>query len=262
MELAGAYLALLLCDALTVPRHVTCDGRHGLELGAHAFFDPFVAIELALAADNVRACLAEQVSAVEAETASTHARAAAAHWARARTRILPRLVGPRFFAQLDARAAADALCSHPLAAEVQVCFVVQEPGRARYVGRAEARRWRQATPRLLEAALGNLAARSGKARLLRIDGAHGTLIVASTGDGFDASRLLLPGLHELLARELGSPFAAAVPHRDALFACPLDSPTLHAMRERAAREAQNAPHAISSGLLLVERGGRLTPLPI
>jgi uncharacterized protein YtpQ (UPF0354 family) len=99
--------------------------------------------------------------------------------------------------------------------------------------------------------------------LLRVEAEQGTLIVATTGDGLDASRVLLPGLHDVLAPELGSPFAVAIPHRDALLACSLDSrPALEALRERARHEGERAAHAITSDLLQVEAPGRLAPLAL
>ena len=111
-----------------------------------------------------------------------------------------------------------------------------------------------------------ISTRSGKswqARVLRVvwSGDGVTLVVARTGDGLDASRLLLPGLHDVLAPELGSPFVAAVPHRDALFACPRDCErSVRALRERAARESLRAAHAISAMPVLVGMRARLQPL--
>jgi len=55
--------------------------------------------------------------------------------------------------------------------------------------------------------------------------------------------------------------AAAVPHRDALFACSLREPdTLRALRERAQLEAERAPHAISAALFEVGPGASLMAL--
>ena len=40
------------------------------------------------------------------------------------------------------------------------------------------------------------------------------LVILQTLDGYDASRILLPALHERLKRLLGTPFAAGIPNRD------------------------------------------------
>jgi uncharacterized protein YtpQ (UPF0354 family) len=114
---------------------------------------------------------------------------------------------------------------------------------------------------VLDAALANLARQSGAARLLRVDADQGTLIVARTADGLDSSRLLLPAVRALLAGELGSPFAAAIPHRDALLACSLrDSASLRLLRAHAALEASRATSAITTQLLCIDAAGALAPL--
>jgi uncharacterized protein YtpQ (UPF0354 family) len=86
--------------------------------------------------------------------------------------------------------------------------------------------------------------------------------MARTGDGLDSSRLLLPALRALIAAELGSPFAAAVPHRDALLACSLaPGGGVDALRIRARNEAERARHAISGQLFVVREAGELVALP-
>jgi hypothetical protein len=261
VELAGAYLGLVLCDALGQGRHENRNGQHGLSFGEARFFDLFAAVEQALDADDARATIAAHVARAEALARGFAEPTGTDAWARAESRLLPRLVGPRFLAQLDPSSASQTLCAYPLAGEVQLCFVLRERARARYVHRDEPERWAQNPDQLRTIALSNLARRSKQARLLRFDGEQGTLVKASTGDGLDAARLMLPGLHDVLGPELGSPFAAAIPHRDALFACRLDSgAALQAMRARAALEAAQARLPITSELFVVEPEGRLSPL--
>lgn len=257
VELAGSYLSLLLCDALPHGRHTSHEGRHALRLGAHGFFDPFAAIERLLEADDVRSCLAEQVALAEAE--ARHASADV--WANARPRLLPRLVGAAFLAEVNRRAGRQPLYARPLVGDVHMVLLLCEQERRRYVDACELEAWGATPDLVLDAARSNLARKSEAARLLRVDAAEGTLVVARTGDGLDSSRLLLPGLHELLANELGEPFAAAVPHRDALFACSLRSrASVRLLRERARLEASRATHAITAQLVRVGRRGVLSPL--
>jgi hypothetical protein len=262
VELAGSYLALLLCDAVGVAEHATQRGQHGLRFGHDGFFDPFAAIERVCEADDVRSCLAHEVALAEAQARGQAQRAARdVSWKLVRPRVLPRLIGPRFYDTLGKGESDLPLCTEPLAGDVRVAFIVRERGRARYVRRDEAARWNEKPDELQRAALRNLARCSAQARILRFDGEQGSLVVARTGDGLDSSRLLLPGLHDVLAAELGTPFAAAVPHRDALFACSLREPsTVQALRERAQLEAERAPHAISAALFVVGPGARLMEL--
>jgi uncharacterized protein YtpQ (UPF0354 family) len=331
VELAGAYLALVLCRQLG-GAHVSRDGRHGLRLGRRGFFDPFTAVEAAFEADDVRAALCRAVADAEAEAKDGGPIARVVHeierqlrerpgspalgwqfgaqlsveldgssvqldandvvracrgepdavvaravskllaalpqlnretsWEQARHSVVPRLAGPEFLNGLQQRSARHALCTLPLAGELRVAFVLRTDTRARYVHAGDLRAWGCELDALYAAALRNLAGASERARLLRADGDEGGFVVARSGDGLDSSRLLLPGLQALIAAELGSPFAAAVPHRDALFACALDAPrALAALRERARREAGAARHAISAQLFEVRAAGELIALP-
>ena len=187
-------------------------------------------------------------------------------WATLRARVLPRLVPATF----DAGPGAPALCLAPLttpgglgaAPDIAVAIVVPEGGRARYL-RADDAVLRTCSADAVRAqALANLAARSGTARFTRVDTPAGPLIVARTGDGLDAARLLLPGLHAVLATELGSPCAVAVPHRDTLLACAASSPeAIAALAARARDEAARAPHPISGAVLRLGPDGLAPPTP-
>jgi hypothetical protein len=142
--------------------------------------------------------------------------------------------------------------------ELRLALVLRFDGRARFVRLSERRHWPSDAHAV---ALANLAKRSRAARLLHVDAEEGSFVLARSGDGLDAARLLLPGLHDVLAPELGSPFVAAVPHRDALLACPADQPeTVVRMRERVQQEHATAREALSAELLTVHAGGRVRPL--
>jgi uncharacterized protein YtpQ (UPF0354 family) len=182
-------------------------------------------------------------------------------WHDARESVYPRLCGPGFLRGLSHGSEQHGLCTRALAGELSVAFVLRTETRARYVHGGDLRAWQCELDELHAAALSNLAQASEHARLLRSDGDEGAFVVARSGDGLDSSRLLLPGLQALLAAELGSPFAVAVPHRDALFACALAASGVAALRERARREAESARHAISAQLVLVRDAGELVALP-
>ena len=267
IELAGSYFAVLLCGELPNVQHAQRDGQHGLRLGTSGFYDPFAALERVLESDDVCAALAHEVALAEARVRPRTNRpgddtGTDTDWKLFRTRILPRLIGPRFYEKLGKDPHEVPVCAEPLVGELSLAFIVREPGRARYVRSDEAARWNTQAPELRRAGIRNLARCSADARLLRFDAADGALVVARTGDGLDASRLLLPGLHDVLAAELGSPFAAAVPHRDALFACSLQHPcALRALRERAFEEAARASHAITAELFSVGPQSSLLLLP-
>jgi hypothetical protein len=173
-------------------------------------------------------------------------------WSEASSRILPRLVGPAFLSELS-REARDALFCVPFVGDVNLTLILDYRDRARYVRRDELDRW-EVTPSDARAhALANLAGRSERARFARVDTDGGAFVVARSGDGLDAARLLLPGLHEVLAAELASPMLVAIPHRDALIAA--SGTNADALAARARDDAARAPHTITADLFEVTASG-------
>ena len=333
VELAGSYLAILLCDALGRGRHVARAGKHRVDLGA-ASFDPFGALERVLAADDSGRALAEEVARAEAEAAGVgpsarvareverqvrarFARASVldrfdhtltltldvdgdsveldlsrvvratsgesasnvqravekllsalpgmadsgAAWNDARASVLPRPLGAQMIAGLPEKSALSLL---PLlagpkhAGAPELGFVLRGERRARYVQTREVHGWDVTSAQLRAAAIENLAARSESAKLACTETEHGPIVVAKSGDGLDAARVVLPGLIDVLGPELGVPFAVAIPHRDTLLACPLDAPKAVAhLRKTAGEQAARAPHAISKDVLQLDRDGSL-----
>lgn len=331
VEGAGALLAAVLVDHVGLGAHVERDGVHRVRLGTHGFFDPFQAIETALAASSARGALVAEVARAEAEAAAQagHGRVSLAFervlsdvrpdlaiddrfegrvWlstldsasdlesapvevdlARvvaladgqsdasvesavkklvsmlpggaapeldrddAVARLLPRVVGPAF----DLRGA---LFSSPLPNGVRFCLTLAYDGRARFVRTDELGTWALPPEEAMRLSLENLARRSSRARFGKLDTIDGPVIFARTGDGLDSARIVLPGLVDVLGPELGEPFVAAVPHRDALLACRADAPrSLEAMMARVTEDHARAPHRISDKPFLVDRAG-LRPL--
>jgi hypothetical protein len=169
--------------------------------------------------------------------------------------LFPRLVAPDFVARLGAEGARLSVRAI-VGGTLYAALIVGSAGRARYVRQDELLGWGIDAESALAIAVSNLAARSADARFARVDTPEGPLILARTGDGLDGARLLLPTLHDVLAPELGSPFLAAVPHRDALWAASAEPATLRKALERRVREdAMRAPHRISDSLFLVGAAG-------
>lgn len=178
-------------------------------------------------------------------------------FADVRPRLVPRLVGPTFLDALGgSRARADALVLEPLGHAVSVALLLSYDDRARYVRVTELAEWGVSASEARGIAIENLAARSTAARFARVDTPDGPLVVARTGDGLDAARLLLPTLHSVLRPELGDSFLVAVAHRDSLVAAPAGVPALaQALRRRAADDAARAPHSITDELFEVSENG-------
>ena len=176
-------------------------------------------------------------------------------WEEIEARLVPRLVAPGFVARLGAEGRGALAARALFGGALEVTLVLAYDDRARYLRDDELDAARCSLDDALALAARNLAARSEGARFARVDTGDGPIVVARSGDGLDGARLLLPTLHDVLSTELGSPFLAAVPHRDALWAS-ADSPALaEALRARVAEDAARAPHAISAALFRVDARG-------
>lgn len=176
-------------------------------------------------------------------------------WEEIEARLVPRLVAPGFVARLGAEGRGALAARALFGGALEVTLVLAYDDRARYLRDDELDAARCSLDDALALAARNLAARSEGARFARVDTGDGPIVVARSGDGLDGARLLLPTLHDVLSTELGSPFLAAVPHRDALWAS-ADSPALaEALRARVAEDAARAPHAISAALFRVDASG-------
>jgi hypothetical protein len=200
--------------------------------------------------DEPEMVLRSAVSRLCASIGSDAGRSSELPWSVARNLVFPRLVGPSFASAVPADSAD--LYLQSVGTEVWETLVVKTRERARYVRRVELAEWSKdgASPRAQ--ALHNLAVASERARFLEHDTPHGPMVIAQSRDGLDAARLLLPGLHALLSRALGSPFLVAVPHRDTLLAAPCDPPQLvDELKRRVGSAFRSAPHAISEQLWVI-----------
>ena len=81
------------------------------------------------------------------------------------------------------------------------------------------------------------------------------LVILQIMDGYDASRLLLPTLHDRLRRFLGSPFAAGVPNRDILLCFRNTDEMVSRLRKQIRNDYREMPHQISDRVLLVTPDG-------
>lgn len=176
-------------------------------------------------------------------------------WDEARPILLPRLVASAFVEELHRAhpASHGRIFGRSLCPGIEIALVLAYEGRARYVRTDEVGAWLDHESAVLAQAVENLASRSARARFAAVDTDHGRLVVARSGDGLDAARLLLPGLSSVLGNALPGPHAVAVPHRDTLLACSADDARAVAfLRQRAEDDAARAPHRIASVVLRVD----------
>jgi len=176
-------------------------------------------------------------------------------WDEAKARIMPRIVGAHFVEELGEERASLLQLSQ-LCADTFIALQLEYQGRSRFLRVAEFAGWGVDAATALQAALHNLARRSQSACFARAETGDGTLVIGQSRDGWDSSRLLLPGLYDVLSGDLRGPFAVAIPHRDELLACSaIDIDAVSALRDRARDDALRAPHRISDAVFLLGEDG-------
>ena len=151
----------------------------------------------------------------------------------------------------------DALITQPLVPGLRTGYVIDGDRTIAYIPWEALGRWDLDVEHLHERAMANLVERS---QTMNAHAAQGedeeiNLILFQTLDGFDASRLLLPNLHDRLRRHLGSPFVAAVPNRDILLCFRNDPDTVEGLRGQIKHDHRTMPHQVTDRLLLVTADG-------
>jgi uncharacterized protein YtpQ (UPF0354 family) len=138
-----------------------------------------------------------------------------------------------------------------------VAYAVDSDRTISYVPQAAFERWGISVEELHEAALANLVARSQTlmAHAAEDENGHVNLILIQVLDGYDSSRILLPGLHERLREHLGSPFLAGIPNRDILVCFRDDPETRQRLTQQIAQDYRTMPHQVSDHVFLITADG-------
>jgi uncharacterized protein YtpQ (UPF0354 family) len=169
-----------------------------------------------------------------------------------RPRIYPVMLskGPRDVTGLP-------LVSQQILEGLAVGYAVDSKSTIAYIPTAVFAGWGISMEDLHAAAMENLVARSETlaAHAAQDEDGRVNLILIQTMDGYDASRILLPGLHDHLREHLGSPFLAGIPNRDILV-CFRDEPKMvRQLRSQIAQDYQTMPHQVTDEMFLVTRDG-------
>ncbi len=147
--------------------------------------------------------------------------------------------------------------TQPLINGLSVAYVVDQDRSVSYVTQQRLAQWGIPIDDLHAAALENLTAHSQELEAHAAQDEQGGiyLILFQTMDGFDASRVLLPSLHEKLRGHLGSPFFAAIPNRDILLCFRNDDETLAKLRPQIESDFRRMPHELTDKILLITADG-------
>ena len=167
-----------------------------------------------------------------------------------RDRILPMIVA-------DGDKDRRTMVTEPLLEGLSVAYAIDSDRTIAYIPEQQFNDWGVDRETLHEAALENLVKRSESMSAHAAQDEEGkiNLILFQTMDGYDASRVLLPNLHEKLREHLGSPFVAAIPNRDILLCFRNDAETVERLREQIEADHRRMPHGVTERLLLVTADG-------
>jgi len=163
---------------------------------------------------------------------------------------------PMVLSQKSSDPEASVMITQPLVPGLQIAYAIDSDRTISYIPQPLFKRWGLSVDELHETAMSNLVSRSEAINAQAATDDNGIyLILFQTLDGFDASRLLLPTLHDRLREHLGSPFAAAIPHRDILLCFRNDDATVDGLRDQIKTEYRKMPHQVTDKLILVTADG-------
>jgi hypothetical protein len=145
----------------------------------------------------------------------------------------------------------------PLVDGLVVAYGIDNDRTISHVTKKRLDKWGVTIDDLHAAALTNLTEKSQavQAHAAQDEDGRMELILFQTLDGYDASRLLLPDLHDRLREHLGSPFTAGIPNRDILLCFRNEDSTVSRLGPQIERDYEQMPHQITSKLLLVTADG-------
>jgi hypothetical protein len=176
---------------------------------------------------------------------------AAASFAEVRESIMP-LLKPRFALRgLETKPAQTSFLGG-----LVVIYAVEREHDFTIVSRADARRWRTSAAQLHELALGNLLVQTNDEQRLLCEE---RLCGWASGDGYDATRMLVPELRRQIEREIGRAIYA-VPMEHVFVALPFRTATrkntIELLRTKVLRDFTTADNPVSPALF-VEQNGEL-----
>lgn len=167
-------------------------------------------------------------------------------------RIMPMIL-TRHSSDLD----IDAMVTQPFVSDLLIAYAIDSDRTISYIPQRHFETWNFSVDELHDIAIKNLVGRSTQmnAHAAQDDDGQVNLILFQAMDGYDASRILLPTLHEKLRGHLGSPFAAGVPNRDILLCFRNEPRTVERLKGQIDYDYRHMPHQVSDQILLVTADG-------
>jgi hypothetical protein len=166
-------------------------------------------------------------------------------WAEIQARIRPQFM-PSEYTDIAS------LVTFPFTDEVLIALVIDSPETYAYVTVEESQKWGQPASALYDIAIANLDAASAGTKM-HVSAGPDRCVGVEANDGYNAARLLLPGIRAAAVEHLDSPCFAVIPNRDFLFFWATDSsPSFQAnVRQNAKRDRQIQPYPLTDAVFAV-----------
>ena len=168
-------------------------------------------------------------------------------WTEVQKMLRPQLM-PSHFSQLLP------VVTVPFDDDVSIGIVVDSDSSYAYVPDAVRQQWGLSHAALLAAAVENLDVASAGIEL-RLSEEPERVLTIEMDDGYDAARILIPGIRAIAVEHLGEPCYAAVPTRDFLifWSTGNDSASQASIRDEIRHYFETQPYALTSSVFSVTR---------
>lgn len=187
---------------------ITVGGEDGTQLGLQSL--RAIAMQGGLSEAELRAALVDRARRL------TGAPSSPATWDEARALLRPQLMPEEYLQQ-----APVPLLFRPFHSGVVAGVVLDLPESYSYVRAKDGPAWGVDDETVWRQAIDNLETASAGMEA-HVAGGPNRWVAVGMGDGYDAARLLVPGVRGFLADRLGEPFYAGTPNRDFLIAWAAD----------------------------------------
>jgi uncharacterized protein YtpQ (UPF0354 family) len=171
----------------------------------------------------------------------------------ARNRIMPRIQPESIFQHLS----RDQVAHVPFVNDTVIVFVTDLPHMTVSITVEQLVRWKLSLEEVEDIARANLDQYAPDLEVQIVESKEGgRAAILSQHDGYDAARLLMGGLYERLAPQLGGNFYVATPARDMFVAFSLGPEAfVKRLQERVEHDFKRLPYPISADFFYVTRDG-------
>ncbi|HMO58488.1 MAG TPA: DUF1444 family protein [Roseiflexaceae bacterium] len=142
-----------------------------------------------------------------------------------------------------------------LLADLIITYVIDEQRSVAYINEDQLERWGIGIDQLHERALANLRRATADVRFTTVGEGEQRLYIFNSGDGYDATRLLLTDILAEWARSLPGRLVIGIPNRDFLIALSdADSDILRSVAHQIQADAEQRQHGLTNQLFTLAGG--------